>query len=216
MVSGVFEFASAPGPIRSDIVEQFEATWEHLPRPGTWFTGTDRIDAAGIARAARAGIGRPNTRLEPAAVEVVEKIAGDQSTTSRAWVDSMVETLGSEERYLELMGIATRVVQVDTFSRLMGEEPPPLPEPESGEPSREIVEPRPKKIRSWITVGPMLVPPFTQVLVPAENDRTYSQIETLYMTGKDMEDPDFRRGDLHRTQIELVASSLSHENECFY
>ena len=64
--------------------------------------------------------------------------------------------------------------------------------------------------------GPALVPPFTQALVPGENAITYPLIEALYMTGEDMADPDFSRGSLHRTQIELVASVLSHGNECFY
>ena len=54
------------------------------------------------------------------------------------------------------------------------------------------------------------------MLVPDENAITYPLIEALYMTGQDMEDPDFQRGNLHRTQIELVASTLSHGNECFY
>ena len=78
------------------------------------------------------------------------------------------------------------------------------------------MEPRPKKVRSWISVGQALVPPFTQVLVPDENAVTYPLIEALYMTGTDMQDQDFRRGALHRTQIELVASVLSFGNECFY
>lgn len=212
----VFDFSDAPGPVRQDIVDQFEMTWEHLGDPGTWFDGSQRVDSANVARAARAGDPRPKTQLTDAAIEVVEKIAADQATTSRSWVESMVAELGSEEEYVELMGIATRVVQIDTFSRLMGTDPPVLPEPRPGEPARKKVDPRPKKVRSWIPVGPMLVPPFTQALVPDENDRTYPQIETLYMSGEDMEDPDYRRGDLHRTQIELVASSLSFQNECFY
>lgn len=212
----MFDFSTAPGPVRQDIIDQFEATWAHLQAPGTWFDGAQRVDAARVARAARAGDPRPTTNLSPDAITVLEKIASEQATTSREWVESMVSGLGTEEEYVELMGIATRVVQIDTFSRLMGTEPPGLPEPHAGDPTRTRVEPRPKRIRSWIPVGPMLVPPFTQVLVPEENDRTYPQIETLYMTGQDMEDPDYRRGDLHRTQIELVASSLSFQNECFY
>lgn len=40
--------------------------------------------------------------------------------------------------------------------------------------------------------------------------------ETMYLTMPQMGEPDFRRGDLHRTQIELVAATVSHANECFY
>ncbi len=127
----------------------------------------------------------------------------------------MVEELG-EEKYVEVLGIATRVVASDTFCRLLGSEPEPFLDPQPGRPSRERVDPRPKKIKSWIAVGNALVPPFTQALVPSENDATNALVETLYMTGEEMADPDFRRGDLHRTQIEMAASTLSYENECFY
>ncbi len=143
-------------------------------------------------------------------------IGAKPAATTEGWVEKMVAGLGSEEAYVEVMGIATRTVMIDTFSRLLGSQPPALPTPIRGEPSRVRVDPRPTKIRSWIPVGPSLVPPFTQILVPDEHAITYPLIEALYMTDDDMSDPDFRRKDLHRTQIELVAATVSYGNECFY
>ncbi len=199
-------------PVRAELAALLKDAWSAFGQAGTWYTGAERIRFAELARSARSG--RDVDPHDPAS-EVTVRIAAQPATTTEAWVDDMVAALG-EEQYVELMGISARVVMGDTFLRLLGLDPLPLPEPQDGRPSRERVEPRPKKIRSWIAVGPALVPPFTQALVPGENAITYPLIEALYMTGEDMADPDFRRGSLHRTQIELVASVLSHGNECFY
>lgn len=199
-------------PLRADLAARLTGTWETFGRAGTWYTAEERVGFAELARSARSG---RDVEARDAASDVIVRVAAAPATTTRSWVDAMVESVG-EEQYVELMGVAARVVMGDTFMRLLGLDPMPFPEPEAGVPSRRRVEPRPRKIRSWIAVGPALVPPFTQVLVPDENAITYPLIEALYMTGTDMADPDYRRGDLHRTQIELVASTLSYGNECFY
>lgn len=200
-------------PVRSDIRGRIERAWNSLSEPGTWLTSVDRIRVAQTARAARSRVGtEPGDALE----ETAAVIGAAPASTTESWVGRMVTGLGNEESYVEAMGIATRTVMIDTFSRLLGCEPPPLPHPLPGEPSRQGVAPRPAKIRSWISVGPSLVPPFTQVLVPDENAVTYPLIESLYMTDGDMADPDFTRGALHRTQIEFVAAVVSYGNECFY
>lgn len=214
-LTAVFDFSDAPGPVRQAVIRRFELNWDQLGEPGTWFDGEMRIRIAGVARAARSRSASPDKDVSSAAAEVASKIAAEPTTTTKGWVDRMVAELGEEE-YVETMGIATRVVMVDTFCRLMGIEPPPLPAPRAGEPPRIRVEPKPRKVRSWIAVGNTLDPPHTQNLVPGENQQTYPTIETLYMTGAEMKDPDFSRGDLHRTQMELVASVVSYGNECFY
>jgi hypothetical protein len=199
-------------PVRADLVPRLTDTWRAFGEPGTWYTAEDRLRYAGLARSARAG---EHLDVTDPAEEVTVRIAARPAMTTHSWVGAMVEAIG-EEQYVELMGISARVVMGDTFLRLLGLDPLPFPQARPGQPRRERVEPRPKRIRSWIAVGPTLVPPFTQILVPDENAITYPLIETLYMTGEDMEDPDFRRGELHRTQIELVASTVSYGNECFY
>ncbi len=209
----MIDFATSRYPVRPDIVDRFDVAWRQLGGPGTWFSGSDRLSLAQHARSART---RGWFETHDPAAEVSVRIAASPATTTDTWISQMVEALGSEERYVEIMGIAARVVMADTFARLLGLEPFDFPEPRSGQPTMTTVEPRPKKVRSWISVGPSLVPPFTQLLVPGENAMTYPLIEALYMTGWDMQDPDFRRGDLHRTQIELVAAVLSFGNECFY
>lgn len=209
----MIDFSHSPVPVRPDIVERLHAAWDRLGRPGTWFSGSERVQLAAVARAARAGDSvSPNSPAE----DVVVRIAADPASTSEAWVDAGVTALGNEERYVEGMGIAARTVMADTFARLLGLQPFDLPDPHPGLPAEVLVEPRPQKIRSWITVGPALVPPHAQALVPDENDLTYPLIEALYITGAAMENPDHSRGSLHRTQMELIAATVSYGNECFY
>ncbi len=206
-------FDSSQMPVRSDIRARIDVAMQSLSEPGTWLGSGDRIRAAQTARAARSDVATdPSDALE----ETANVIGAEPASTTEGWVTRMVSELGNEETYVEVMGIATRTVMIDTFSRLLGYEPPPFPHPTPGEPSRREVEPRPKRVRSWISVGSSLVPPFTQILVPDENAVTYPLIESLYMTDADMADPDFARGALHRTQIEFVAAIVSYANECFY
>ena len=211
----MFSFADAPGPVRPEIVEVMRRCWRELSRPGTWWSATQRRAIAETARFARIGSPRSTDVLPPPATEATTLLAAAPARTTEAWVARMVAALG-EEAYVELLGITTRVVAVDTFTRLMGAEPEPFGDPQPGEPFRLPAEPRPTRIRSWIAVGPTLIPPFTLSLVPAENDLTNALVWALYMTDQEMEDPDFRRGELHRTQMELVAATLSYQNECFY
>ena len=136
-------------PVRADLAELLTDAWEAFGKPGTWYTGDERIRLAELARSARAGL---EFEAPDAASEVTVRIAAQPSTTTQAWVDEMVGVLG-EEQYVEVMGIAARVVMGDSFLRLLGLDPLPFPEPQPGQPSRARVEPRPKKIRSWSTTG---------------------------------------------------------------
>jgi hypothetical protein len=211
----VFDFSNAPGPIRDDIVGVLRTVWTHLAGPGTWWSGSERIAIARVARAARTREAPPTTQLDQDTSAIASFLAATPAYTSKEWAYTAIEALG-EERYVELLGITTRVVAIDTFTRLMGSTLEPFPDPDPGEPTRIPADPRPDRVRSWVALGPMLVPPFTLSLVPDENAMTNTMATALYMSGDEMDDPDFRRGDLHRTQMELVASVVSHGNECFY
>jgi hypothetical protein len=64
----------------------------------------------------------------------------------------------------------------------------------------------------------MMTPSAPHVLgpVPATEAALNDLCNALYTTEEQIGDPTFSRGDLHRTQIELVAAAVSHSNECFY
>lgn len=51
-------------------------------------------------------------------------------------------------------------------------------------------------------------PPYVLGAVPAAMTVMNDLTDQLYMPPEEMDDPDWRRGDLHRTQIELVAATV--------
>ena len=211
----MFAWDRAPGRVRDDIRAMATACWRSYAEPGTWWNGYQRTALAETARRAWLGDDLAGTDLPDVAVEAAELLAAHPALTSKEWVDGVVGQIGVAP-YIEIIGIVAQVVAIDTFTRLLGSEPEPFLPSTAGEPTRELVDPEPRQIRTWVPMGEVLIPPFTLSMVPAEQQRTNDLAEALYMTGQDMEDPDFRRGSLHRTQIELVAASLSFENECFY
>ena len=192
-----------------------DATWDGLARPGAGFTGTERIAIARRARAGRLGRTQPDDTLAPALTEVVGTLAATPAVTSQPWVEDAVEALG-EVQYLEVVGIVARVVAVDTFTRVVGVDPQSFPEPIGGDPTPVERSPKARKGRAWVNMVGFPVPPHVLSLVPPEMDATSATAEALYMTGAQMEDPDTSIDGLHRTQIETVATTLSHRNECFY
>lgn len=208
-------FADLPWPVRSGVLEALRATWVQLARPGTWWTAAQRRAVAETARAAREGHAVPDGDLPDAARDAAALIGATPTKVTGPWVAEITEAIGAEP-YVEIVGITSRVVAIDTFSRLLGVAPEPFPDPEPGEPTREPAEPRPEHVRTFVPVGRVFVPTFTLSLVPDERAINDQLGDALYMTEADMENPDLRRGALHRTDIELVGATVSFENECFY
>ena len=104
---------------------------------------------------------------------------------------------------------------VDAFHRLTGRPLAPLPEPLVGDPTREAAPDGLRRNQTWVSMV-MPVPPFVLGAVPSTMAAMNDLSDVLYMSPGEMGDPDWRRRDLHRTQMELVAASTSHGNECFY
>ncbi len=161
-------------------------------------------------------MGRPVAPLPgvpDAALEVAAFIAATPARTTRDGVESWMAALG-EAAYVEVLGIVARTVAVDTFHRTLGLDPPAWPDPEPGEPSRRGVAT--KRGRAWVGMVGFAVPPNTLSAAPSEQAAANRLEAAFYMTGAQMDSPDQRRGDLHRTQIEVVATTVSHCNDCFY
>lgn len=201
-------------PLRHEIVVAFDRAWDEIAGPGTWWGGEARVAIAEVARAARAG-DRPSSQLLPdAAVEAATVVAATPMAPIEAWVARICRAIG-EPPYVELVGVVARVMAMDTFHRLTGAPLAPLPGPRPGQPSREAPPAAARRNRTWVA---MLTPspPLVLGAVPAAAAAMNELSDVLYMTGKEMGDPDWRRGDLHRTQAELVATTTSHANQCFY
>jgi hypothetical protein len=207
-------FAFGDDPVRPELLAAFERVWSELGRPGTWWTGDQRVAIAAAARRAFQGDDTADPDLPRAASAAAHRIAAEPAAASEAWVAEVIEGLG-ELRYVELVGIVARVVAVDTFCRLTGRGVVDLPEPSPGQPSREPPPSGLRRNRAWVSMA-VPKPPHVLGAVPAAEVAMIDLTDRLYMTDAQMADPDFRRGDLHRTQMELVAATVSHGNECFY
>jgi alkylhydroperoxidase family enzyme len=243
------DYSAAALPVRDDLRDAHLLLWEHLASPGSWWTGEERVAAAAESRAAErcslcearkealspgAVLGRHDTvsELPEAAVDVIHRVRTDPGRLSRAWYEQTRAAGLGEGQYVELVGIVALASGVDFFTRALGVAPPALPEPRSGEPSRD----RPAAAKdngAWVPTiagadatgdeadlygGAAIVPNIAGALslVPAEARALGRLAGAHYMSIEHVSDPTFRSGTLDRMQMELVAARVSALNQCFY
>ena len=147
-----FEYSNSPYPIRQDIKKEFSKFWQRLAKPGSWWTGAERV---AIARESRAAVDcsfcsernqalssysvtgghESDLGLGPTAVDAVHRIVTDQNRITRSWVEGLPDAGLSTEGYVELTGIVVCVFSIDEFHRALGLPLEDMPEPVSGEPS---------------------------------------------------------------------------------
>lgn len=211
----MFDFSALPFDVPAELVAVSRRTWDQVAEAGTWWPGGERVAIAEATRAARNGQSVPTDGLPEAAIEVAAMVGATPAHTTPEWADRMIGALG-EFRYVEAASIASRIVAVDTFTRLLGLTPEPFPEPGVGEPSRLEPDPPPGKNRAWVRMTGFPNPPIVFSAVPDESEAMNDITDAFYMPEHDMQYPDYRRFGLHRTQIETVAGMVSHGNECFY
>jgi len=146
-------FTSAPFTVRQDLLDAHRGVWERIARPGTWWTGAQRVGIAAETRRApgcalcrerKAAISPHAIRgahdalgkLPEAAVEVAHRITTDPGRLTKAWFDGVLASGITDAQYVEIVGVVVCVVGADTFARAIGAPPAPLPEPLPGEPTR--------------------------------------------------------------------------------
>jgi hypothetical protein len=161
-------------PVRADIAEAHEEYWRRLARPGTWWTGAERVALAAESRAAR-GCGLCRERkaalspsrvrgehetapgsselLSPAAIDAVHRIVSDPSRLSSGWVEGLDAAGLDDAHYVELVGIVVSMVSIDEMARGVGASLAPLPDPVEGAPSRKR-PPEAKGGRAWVPLLP--------------------------------------------------------------
>jgi hypothetical protein len=155
--------------------------------------------------------------LSAAAVEAIHRITVDPGRLSRRWFDALAAQGLADAAYVELVGVVTTLVSVDSFCRAIGVLPHPLPEPRPGAPSRL----RPEGVRGLGAWVPMLPGQGGNVLralslVPAEV-RNLRDLQAAHYLELDrfIELGDTGRS-LDRPQMELLAGRISALRECFY
>lgn len=147
-----FNYSQAPYPIREDIPNAHRTYWNLLARPGSWWTGAERIAIAAASRAALdcpacvtrknalSPYGQPvdhqpamvDTTLPSIAVDAVHRIVTDQSRITQQYVNDNVQHGLSKGAYVELVGVVVTVFSIDEFHRALGIELEILPTPQPG------------------------------------------------------------------------------------
>ena len=220
-----------------------EAQWRELAEPGTWGTGAQRLAVAAETRKAgyEAGI-LEQPADEGAATEIelpapAKAFIRDLAVSPKNVLEESHQAARggglSDGEYVELVGIVSRVMDMDIFARGIDVALRPLPAAEPGEPSRE----RPIEAiqeQAFVPTIPNLPEggeaaqelygdnPKAYIhrgmsLVPAEFKRHFELEIAQYLSPPQIIDPDYvHHGSLNRPQVEIVAGRVSAINECFF
>jgi hypothetical protein len=148
-----FSYSEASWLVREDIPQAYQVYWQKLARPGSWWTGAERVAIAAESRNALScefcrarkqalspynfeGAHRHDGDLPAVAVDAVHRIITDQGRITQAWVNNNVDEGMPKEAYVELVGVVVTVFSIDEFHRALGLPVETLPTPEAGEISR--------------------------------------------------------------------------------
>lgn len=202
----------------SSLAEALKATsdrqWRQLAAAGTWWTGEQRVAIAAAGRSARTRVPPAASGLPDNAAEAAMTIAASARTLDQARIEAWVQGGLSPPALVELLSVTARTCAIDTFFRGYGEDPLPLPNAEEGEPSRTTVEGAALN-HGWLpTRGPAGAPNCFSA-VEAEHQSMQALHADYYLGLPEMRSLDLVK-ELHRAQIELLASRTSYLNDCFY
>ena len=145
----------APFAVRADLDEAWRRAWDHLARPGTWWTGAERLAmvaacreapecalcrqrAAALSPFAVDGTHDSTSTLPDDVVEAIHRIRTDSGRLTEAWLRETVASGLSEPGYVEIVGVVSTATALDTLAKGLGLPRPALPEPVPGEPSRYL------------------------------------------------------------------------------
>jgi hypothetical protein len=165
-----FAYENLPYPIRSDIPKTNRAIWDHVARPGCWWTGAERIAMAtevrrarscGLCRERKASLAPYSLKgqhdhggsLPAAVIEAVHRLSTDSGRLKKTWFDGLMEQDLTDAMYVEIVAVVSVVLAVDEFHHALGLPLEPLPDPIAGEPSR-YRPPGAKPADAWVPMIP--------------------------------------------------------------
>ena len=236
-------YADSHYKVREDLDAVHAGQLDQLADPGTWGTGAQRL---AVAREVRRACYDAGTQEEPEDAGPASDV--DLPEPVCATVRKLAVTPGdfdedsyreardgglSDEEYVEVVGIVSRLTDMDVFARGIGVPLRPLPAARGGRPSR--VRPRvAKKEMAWVPTVPNLPEGGEEAaeiygedyrpyiirslsLVPDEMRRHLELEEVQYLPMKNVFVADYRHHEgFTRAQVELIAGRVSALNECFY
>jgi hypothetical protein len=231
-------------PIRKELIGALKKEWERFGQPGTWWSAEERVAIASEVREAancqlcverKAAISPRAIQgehlktqiLSANVVDVIHRIVTDNGRLTKEWYKGVISSDLSETQFVEIVGIIATVITADTFSRAVGSSILPFPEPVFGEPSR--IKPAGTAVHSaWV---PTIVPEMAEdeeiiafynkmkektgylshimramTLVPKEHLGFISLMFQMYILELSIDRP----------QVELIATTVSWYNDCFY
>jgi hypothetical protein len=230
-------------PVSDEIAAVHSRQLKGIVAPGTWGTGAQRravaVEArkagyeAGLLEPPPGGPEDPGLELPEAVRRVIRTLATSVQGLDQAFCEQSIADGLSDAEYVEIVGVVSRIVDIDVFARGIGVSPRPLPAPEPGEPSRQrpdtaVIE------HAWIPTVPngpaggdigaslyhgQPMPYIVRAmsLVPDEL-RTHLELEIAHYTRLDkLFDYQYQHHEgLTRPQTEVVAGRVSALNDCFY
>ena len=250
-----FSYDNSSVAIRDDLKQVYRDYWRILASPGNWWTGAERV---AIARETRNAVScdfctQRKQALSPynfpgehqhdgtldgavidaAAADAVHRIITDQGRITQAWIDGNVEQGFSEEKYVELLGVAVTVFSIDEFNRGLGLPPEPLPEPIAGDPNnyRPVLAERGTGFVSMLPSKGGAVDKESDLWAEGRGANVLRAMSLVpdavrgwalvasgqYLSLKGMTNLSGDLGrSLNRMQMEVVAGRVSSINECFY
>jgi hypothetical protein len=222
------------GEVRQDLVRAHNKAIAALSKPGTWWTGAQRRELAITAQLATSesepvapwvGVSTVANKL-PASLtapkiahDVMYRISRHAATLTRDWYEKVTAEI-NPLAFVELCGIACTIAPVMAFRRSLGLPALEVGPAESGQPSNKEPDNIVAAQLNWVpVVGPAdkdaaVVQAFTAV--PETNRVIWAMADAQYIPDKEMVDPKWTRGTLSRVQMELIATRVSQQRECFY
>ena len=199
--------------IRTDLTDAMRRDWRRMALAGAWWTGTQRVAIADVARRAQAGAAGDSSG--PPEFEAARRVAVAAASTTREIVAGQPAAGLEHPAYVELVGVVSRLAAIDATHRALGAELEPLPHPEPGSPTGTPPPAQAMAGKAFVPMvgGASIVGALS--LVPAEMEAQRDIHGPLYLSYEDMALFDYQGG-LHRTQMELVAARTSAVNQCFY
>ena len=222
------------GEVRQDLVRAHNQAIAALSKPGTWWTGAQRRELAITAQLAIcelepvapwAGVSNIANKL-PASLtapkiahDAIYRISRHAATLTREWYEKVTAEI-KPLAFVELCGIACTIAPVMAFRRSLGLPALEVGPADSGQPSNKEPDNIVAAQLNWVpVVGPAdkdaaVVQAFTAV--PETNRVIWAMADAQYIPDKEMVDPNWTRGTLSRVQMELIATRVSQQRECFY
>jgi len=236
-------YADSPYPINEEIVALHNQELQSIAETGTWLTGEERTAIAQHARFARIkaklqeaseSVNAPDSdSLSSALRHLISKVAIAPKSIDLDFFRKSLASGISDEEYVETIGIVSRVVNLDIFSRGLGIPMRTLPKPNGGKPQQS----RPASAideGAWVATipndtrndplgrqmyggGPQPFIYRALSLAPKEAKRVILGGNAQYLPlDKFMDFTYSHHPALTRSQLEIVAGRVSVLNQCFY